>query len=263
MKPWAVISVRKVRQRWRLAVVATIVLIYGPWAIFGVRAGGGTDAPRSEVWTRERAVALTVNVNQWAPWVSEAGRLLVSSRVPATWFVVGHVVTRHPAWFRALAGQGMAIENHTNAHINLGWHSLGQDVLDLRQANDQIARAVGRSPRFLRPPYQAHSVRVLQAAAKAGLTPIWWSPGAHIVLTPDGVEGIHRLLRALHPGAIIWLSLSSPDSADDALPTVLRVLKAQGYHLWTLGHLIDEGRLVTVWPPATARSVYGFMKRKW
>src|SRR5207248_10641214 len=80
--------------------------------------------PRSQLYGRmvvrgrsdRRAVALTFDDGPNEPYTSQVLDVLRRRRAPATFFVVGENVARHPEVARRIAAEGHVVGNHTQRH---------------------------------------------------------------------------------------------------------------------------------------------------
>jgi peptidoglycan/xylan/chitin deacetylase (PgdA/CDA1 family) len=100
---------------------------------------------------------------------------LDAAGVRATFFVVGEQLMRHHALAREALARGHELGLHGFEHVR-------HDSLPGRAARDDVARslgtfeaAVGRRPRFFRPPYGRFSEHSYEACADLGLQPAYWS----------------------------------------------------------------------------------------
>src|SRR5215210_5390285 len=141
---------------------------------------------------------------RWTPRIATALRRL---HVPATFFVVGSQVVRHPGIVRRLEAQGFELGNHTFTHSDLtalpGW----ERTLQIGLTENALAGTVGLRPRLVRPPYSASPAavttrqrRTLEDLARRGyviaLSDLdgrdWSRPGAAAIsraITPRGSAG--------------------------------------------------------------------------
>src|SRR5215210_6117105 len=89
---------------------------------------------------------------RWTPRIAQALRRL---HVPATFFVVGSQVVRHPGVVRRLEAEGFEVGNHTFTHADLvslpGW----ERSLQIRLTENAVAGSAGLRPRLVRPPYSS------------------------------------------------------------------------------------------------------------
>ena len=100
---------------------------------------------------------------------------LDSAGVRATFFVVGEQLMRNHAIAREAAGRGHELALH-------GFEHTRHEGMPGRMARDDVARAlgtfeaaVGRKPRWFRPPYGRFSEHSYEACADLGLRPAYWS----------------------------------------------------------------------------------------
>jgi peptidoglycan-N-acetylglucosamine deacetylase len=125
--------------------------------------------------------------------------------IRATFFVVGEQLMKHHAIARDALARGHELGLHCFEHVRY-------DSLPGRMASDDVARglgtfeaAVGRRPRFFRPPYGVFDEPSYQACADLGLEPVYWSAWG-LDWETIGPERIAELaIRDLEDGAVLLL----------------------------------------------------------
>jgi cellulose synthase/poly-beta-1,6-N-acetylglucosamine synthase-like glycosyltransferase/peptidoglycan/xylan/chitin deacetylase (PgdA/CDA1 family) len=154
-----------------------------------------------------KTIALTFDDGPDPRWTPRIAATLRRLNVPATFFVVGSHVVRHPGIVRSLKAQGFELGNHTFTHSDLaslpGW----ERTLQIGLTENALAGTVGLRPRLIRPPYSAtpeavteRQNRVLDEFARRGyviaLSDLdgrdWRRPGAEAIaraITPRGASG--------------------------------------------------------------------------
>ena len=152
-----------------------------------------------------RRVALTFDDGpdpRWTPRIAATRRSL---HVPATFFVVGSQVVRHPDVVRDLHRQGFELGNHTFTHAELstlpGWERSFQISL----TENAVAGVVGVRPRLIRPPYSSVPAALTTAQVSA-LTRLA-ERGYLIALSDFDGEDWRR------PGAAQIVSAATPSSS--------------------------------------------------
>ncbi len=185
-----------------------------------------------------RRIALTFDDGPDPYWTPRIAAELRRLRVPATFFLVGSHVVRHPNIVRALYRQGFELGNHTFTHVELssvpGWERSAQISL----TESAIAGAVGIRPRLIRPPYSSVPAAVTrrQAAVLAGFA----KNGYLIVLTELDTEdwrrpGVASIVRAATPkgssGGIVMMHDGGGDRSQTlaALGRLVPRLKGRGF----------------------------------
>ncbi|HZD02371.1 MAG TPA: polysaccharide deacetylase family protein [Actinomycetes bacterium] len=182
-------------------------------------------------------VALTFDDGPWPGTTERVLAVLARLRAPATFFVVGRQVERHPALVRGELTAGMAVGTHSYSHPQ----PFGR--LPAARIRDEIARGrrtldrLGVRPVGFRPPGGAASPAAVAAARSLGYrTVLWdvdpddWQPG----VTPDQI--VARVLSAARPGAVVLLHDGGGDRSATvaALPAIIDGLRRLGFTLTVL-----------------------------
>lgn len=185
-----------------------------------------------------RKVALTFNVDWGEENLPALLRCLAEHEVRATFFLSGVWTEQHPILAREIAAAGHEIGTHGHSHPHPDRLSRTANQEELRRSTEIIVRVTGHEPRLFAPPYGECGPAVLEAAALHGLRVILWSVDGLDWQQPDAATLADRVIRRAHNGAIILLH---PTAATvQALPTIIRDLRAQGYAPGTVGSLLAE-----------------------
>ncbi len=212
-----------------------------------VRDGGPVldlsgDQPRSYRMP-SRTVALTFDDGPDPRWTPKILDVLARHRVPATFFVIGAEVARHPELARRMTAEGHEIGAHTFTHPDLAQLPGWRRDLENTQVQLTIAYATGRSTSLLRPPYSsvpdaltdADYATVRAVGAQGYLTVLddvdsedWKRPGVDAIVrnaTPEDGQG-----------AIVLLHDAGGDRAQTvaALDRLIPVLQQRGYRFTTV-----------------------------
>ncbi|MCZ6521090.1 MAG: polysaccharide deacetylase family protein [Bacteroidetes bacterium] len=101
-------------------------------------------------------------------WVLETLELL---QIPATFFVVGENVEKHPKVFEQIIAKGHSVGNHTFNHLN-SWKTSQEDyLLNIKKCADVIGDTTG-IPMF-RPPYGKISLSLSNKILKMYRIVMW------------------------------------------------------------------------------------------
>jgi len=166
--------------------------------------------------------------------------------VPATFFVVGSEVVRHPDVVRQLHRQGFELGNHTFTHAELSALPSWERRLQIGLTENALAGTVGIRARLIRPPYSSVPAAVTQQQANAlgGLA----RDGYDIVLADfDGEDwrrpGTDAIVSAATPqgptGGIVLLHDGGGDRSQTmaALERLIPELRARGFRFTTVSEL--------------------------
>lgn len=132
-------------------------------------------------------------------------RLLEKHDARATFFVVGKHVRAAAALATEIAARGHAIGNHTDTHPSLIFRSRQEIADQMDRCDEAIVSAIGRKPRWMRPPYGFRSPwldRIVRKRGGAGI--VMWSAIARD-WKPQPAEPVIRRLRRVRGGDIVLL----------------------------------------------------------
>jgi len=202
-----------------------------------LREWSGTVVPRCVSWMFDSAlwslpgdsvrprIALTFDDGPEPGVTERLLAVLARHRVPATFFMLGRNVRRHPELVRRVADAGHVIGNHSDKHID-GWRVRTPDLLaDFDRGADALAGILGHPPYWMRPPYGHFTLPLIAWCRRQRQRMVMWD-----VAPPDYREGVSpRAVRQaldewLRPGSIVLLhdnaaaGAVTPTLLDDYLP---------------------------------------------
>ena len=193
-----------------------------------------------------RRVALTFDDGpdpRWTPRIAAALRRL---HVPATFFVIGSKVVRHPDLVRSLHRSGFELGNHTFTHVDLASLPVWERRLQISLTERALDAAIGIGTRLIRPPYSSVPAAVTKAQERAYADLA--SRGYLIVLSDlDGEDwrrpGVGAIVRAVTPrqgrGGIVLLHDGGGDRSETlaAVERLVPRLRARGFRFVTVSQL--------------------------
>ena len=191
--------------------------------------------------TRQHVVALTFDGGGNADGAKGVLTTLRRANVPATFFLTGHFVQSFPRLARAI-GRRYPVGNHTVDHLDMLRLSAAAGRREVTRAAMMIQRATGRDTRpYFRFPYGSRNSRTLRLVNGLGYASVRWTVDTWgwMGLSQQSVPGaIRRVTDNLVPGEIVLMHLgSSRDHStidSNALPAVIRLVRARGYRFVTL-----------------------------
>jgi peptidoglycan-N-acetylglucosamine deacetylase len=151
----------------------------------------------------------------------------------ATFFVRGDQARAYPNLVRREYQEGHVVGNHSYDHPRLTTLTKPEVERQLRDTNEAITAAGAPKPKLFRPPWGATDADVERVADSLGMTQTLWEESAIVdewgedLATPASV--CDQTVASAEPGAILLLHDGFTPSTADALPCILRRLKAQGY----------------------------------
>ncbi|MFD0522682.1 bifunctional polysaccharide deacetylase/glycosyltransferase family 2 protein [Paractinoplanes durhamensis] len=154
-----------------------------------------------------KTLALTFDDGPDPAWTPKILDVLARHHVPATFFVVGSEVARHPELARRIKAEGHEIGAHTFTHPDLASLPAWRRDLENSQTQLAIAYTTGRSTSLLRPPYSSFAdaltdgdYATVRAVGEQGYLTVlddvdsedWKRPGVDAIVrnaTPPNADG--------------------------------------------------------------------------
>lgn len=163
---------------------------------------------------------------------------LAAENVKAMFFITGYGM-RHRHLVERIHKEGHVLGPHTNTHANLA----KLNEAGIREELDPVVKVIeevtGKKPKWLRPPYGAYNQRVIDVAKSAyGMDVLNWTDGSlDWEGTKDGYKDPNLVIKdtmdQLHRGAVVLLHDTLKHTAE-ALPTIIKQMKAEGYEFVVL-----------------------------
>lgn len=225
----------------RVATAIVLCALVVPAAAIerGLPAGVYAHGPRDR-----QAVALTFDLCPTRAPVELDERIvdaLVAAGAPATFFVSGRWAQAKPDAVRRLAAEPrFELGNHGFRHAHL-LVSGDATVRDEVEVTDRVlAELTGRTPHWFRAPYGEVDARVVRIAGDAGLGTVQYD-----VISGDPSPGItaatlvRTVLAQAKPGSIIVMHANHRVfHTAEAVPAIVDGLRARGFELVTVSHLL-------------------------
>lgn len=194
-----------------------------------------------------KCVALTFDDGP-APYTDRLLRILNDADARATFFLIGNKVAADPAAAARIAEAGMEIGSHTWEHPDMTAIPAEDVPAQFSKATDAIRAATGVTPTLWRPPGGLTDDAVNRQAAEAGQAGILWDViPFDWINDADTAATRYMLMTQIKPGSVV-LFHDTYSSTVDLVYQFLPVLKANGYHMVTVGELLG---------PRAPGSVYG------
>ena len=170
--------------------------------------------------------------------------ILAAEGVPATFFVLGANVERHPDLVRRARDEGHAVGIHGMDHATLA----GAREATIEQQVSGVTRVLERlgvtPANVYRTPHGFKSPGVFEVARRHGLTLWAWSRGVWDTDRPDPSVLVRRATRLARSGMVLLLHDGRGDERQPdvepmlaALPAIIRELKRRGFAFVRVGDM--------------------------
>jgi peptidoglycan/xylan/chitin deacetylase (PgdA/CDA1 family) len=174
---------------------------------------------------------------------------LRESGTPGTFFLTGSWIRAFPDQAREVASLGMTLGNHSDTHPHFPALTNAQIATELTASEDSLRAVTGREfdPLF-RFPFGDTTPLDIDVVNDQGYVCVRWTVDTlGWKGTSEGMDAaavLDRVVQAASPGEIVLMHVgANPDDGStldaDALPSVIRELRARGYRFVTLQALLQ------------------------
>lgn len=168
---------------------------------------------------------------------------LKKHNVKATFFVVGNFLETSPDMVKRMIEEGHTVGNHTYHHLDMSSISSAETFCKETGDVEALFKSITGSDmiRYYRPPQGKYSVENLKMAQEMGYTTFFWSLAYvdwYQDKQPTKEEAFHKLLKRIHPGAIVLLHSTSSTNAQ-ILDELLTKWEEMGYTIKPLAELVQ------------------------
>ena len=160
--------------------------------------------------------------------------VLSNHRVKATFFVIGKRARRYPRLVKREYRQGHSVQNHTYTHSDLTTLGNAEIKRELRATNRAIKAAGVPRPHRFRPSHGITNARVRSVGDCLSLIQSLWSVDPRDWANPPASVICRRVVSNVRPGSIVLLHDGSGVNTEEALPCIIKRLRAQGYRFGKL-----------------------------
>lgn len=171
---------------------------------------------------------------------------LKKHNVKATFFVVGNFLETSPDIVRRIVEEGHAVGNHTYHHLDMSSissvESFSKEVGDVEKLFKEITGT--DMIKYYRPPQGKYNIENLKMAQDMGYTTFFWSLAYvdwYQDKQPAKEEAFGKLLKRIHPGAVVLLHSTSSTNAQ-ILDELLTKWEEMGYTIKPLAELLQTAQ---------------------
>ena len=162
--------------------------------------------------------------------------------VKATFFVVGNFLETSPEIVKRMIAEGHTVGNHTYHHLDMSSISSTDAFKKETQDVENLFEQITGTPitKFYRPPQGKYNIENLKMAQELGYHTFFWSLAYvdwYQDKQPTKDEAFGKLLKRIHPGAIVLLHSTSSTNAQ-ILDELLTKWEEMGYTIKPLTELV-------------------------
>jgi len=213
-----------------LLATVSLALVLGVMAVVLLQGGPAQAQQLGSTSQRPaRIVRLTFDDGPVRANTPRVLNVLSNHSVKATFFVIGKRARRYPRLVKREYRQGHSVQNHTYTHPDLTTLGNAEIKRELRATNRAIKAAGVPRPHRFRPPHGITNARVRSVGASLSLIQTLWSVDPHDWANPPASVICRRVASNVSPGSIVLLHDGTGTNTVEALPCIIKRVRAQGY----------------------------------
>ncbi|SMQ18169.1 Glycosyltransferase, catalytic subunit of cellulose synthase and poly-beta-1,6-N-acetylglucosamine synthase [Streptomyces sp. Ag82_O1-12] len=218
------------------------VLDGGPIVTF--RGGQATT-----VSVPDKTIALTFDDGPNPTWTPQVLAILEKYDVPATFFLVGSMVSRYPSVVRDMVDQGHEVGIHTFTHVDLSYQSDARVRREMEQTQLALAGAAGITTTLFRAPYSSetdaidnYSWPVYKKLGQDGYTSVFVDTDSDDWKRPGVTKIVQWATPKKNKGASVLFHDAGGERSQTikALPEYIEKMRAKGYTFTTISGVLDK-----------------------
>lgn len=208
-------------------------------AVFGAKAIPSISIPRAlpiyRLPSAEKQIAFTFDTS-YGDKTKDLICVLKKYDVPATFFVTGDFVDRHPQSVKDISTAGFDVMNHSNTHPHVTRLNALQIREEILECNRKIKELTGKSPTLFRLPFGDFDDHVIYTVQELGMTAVQWDVDSCDWRGLSCEQIKKRVLENTRAGSIVLFSCGF-DSTVEAVSQLIPELIAKGYEFTDLRQL--------------------------
>ncbi|SET63581.1 Peptidoglycan/xylan/chitin deacetylase, PgdA/CDA1 family [Natronincola peptidivorans] len=189
-------------------------------------------------------IALTFDDGPNPKYTPQILDVLKQQGVPATFFVMGSRVERHPEIVQRIAQEGHVVANHTWIHPDLSKVPQVTLLSEMQRTEDIIHKVTGLRTSLMRPPYGRVNPEGIEKLRDMNYKVINWSVDSVDWRDQDVDQILINTLPGVRQGGILLFHDAGGDqqtrgATAAALPEIIHTLRSQGYEFVTVDELLN------------------------
>lgn len=189
--------------------------------------------------TSQRVVYLTIDEGYEYGFTPKILDILRDNNVKAAFFITLPYLNKNWDLVERMVNEGHIVGNHTVSHPSLPEVDDRQVIDEIEELSRVFRDKTGQDMKYLRPPMGEFSERTLKISSDLGYRNVFWSSAYDDwdVNNQKGADYAYKMVMDnIHNGNVILLHAVS-QSNTEALDTIIKDLKVQGYRFGTLDEI--------------------------
>ncbi len=232
----------RVQSHFMFLLVLVLFSVAGVWRLSSLPDLQVFGEIKSQALVTEKVVALTFDDGPTPDKTNQILQILAAEEVPATFFLIGQEVQQHPQLVRQILAAGHQVGNHSFSHQRMIFKSPAFIAGEIEQTDKLLRDSGVDGVIYFRPPYGKKLLVLPWYLMKHHRVSVTWdvAPENFPKIAKDPQALVDYTVQQTKPGSIILLHVmyDSRQATMQAVPQIIRQLKAQGYRFVTVHELL-------------------------
>jgi len=193
--------------------------------------------PIYSVQTEEKKIAISFDCAWGVDYTDKLLSIMKEEDVKCTFFAVEFWATKYPEYVKKIVDDGHEIGTHSATHPKMSKLDVATIKKELQTSTSAIENITGKKVTLFRPPFGDYNDALIETAESLGLYSIQWSVDSLDWKDISAKKIIDRVVRKTDNGDIVLFHNQGKNTAE-ALPEIIKQLKAKGYTFVPIGELI-------------------------
>lgn len=227
---------------WHVGVLAFPVLFFIVVEIIGASKLSVNFHFQSvcQAKTSEKMVSITFDDGPHGEATEKVLVVLKEYNATATFFCIGKKIQAQIGLLKKLDEAGHLIANHSYSHSNLfDLQTTTKLTAELKETNETIKRAIGKTPLFFRPPYGVATPALGRAITNNQMISIGWDIRSFDTSIKKPEKVFDNIKPQIKPGSIILLH-DRVEGCEVIVTLLLKYLESNNYTVVRLDKLINQ-----------------------
>lgn len=232
----------RVQSHFMFLLVLVLFSVAGVWRLSSLPDLQVFGEIKSQAMISEKVVALTFDDGPTPDKTNQILQILAEEQIPATFFLIGQEVQQHPQLVRQILAAGHQVGNHSFSHQRMIFKSPAFVAGEIEQTDTLLRDSGVDGVIYFRPPYGKKLLVLPWYLMKHHRVSVTWdvAPENFPKIAKDPQALVDYTVQQTKPGSIILLHVmyDSRQATMQAVPQIIRQLKAQGYRFVTVHELL-------------------------
>lgn len=227
-------------------IIAMLCTIFAALLLLIILLGGSATSafskterklPIYRVGREDKKIAISFDCAWGVDYTDKLLETMKEENVKCTFFMVEFWTKKYPDYVKKISDAGHEIGTHSATHPYMSKIDKSAIIKELSTSSKAIEDITGKKVEVFRPPYGDYDDLLIDTARELGLYTIQWDVDSLDWKDISAKEIENRVIKRVKSGSIVLFHNQGLHTAE-AIESIIKNLKADGYTFVTIGELI-------------------------